>query len=50
MLDQISILLVLVVRPVRLNDSIHPVDGARDTVAGNKLGQIPAFTTQSLHV
>lgn len=49
MLDQISILLVLVVRPVRLNDSIHSVDGARDTVAGDKLGQIPAFPNQSLY-
>jgi hypothetical protein len=41
LLDHICILLVLVVRPVGLDDSIDPVDRARYPVSGDKLGKIP---------
>ena len=42
MLHHIRVLLVLVVGSVRLDNPIDSVDRARDAVAGDELGQIPA--------
>ena len=41
MLHHVRVLLVLVVGSVRLDNPIDAVDGARDAVAGDELGQIP---------
>lgn len=41
LLDYIHILLVLVVRPVCLDDLIHTVNGARNTVGCDEIGEIP---------
>lgn len=41
LLHHIGILLVLVVRPIRLNNPVDSINGAGDAVAGNELGQIP---------
>lgn len=39
----VLILLVLVIRPVRLDDALarHPVNGARNAASGDELGEIP---------
>lgn len=41
MLHHIRILLVLVVRSVRLDNTVDTIDRACDPVACNELGQIP---------
>jgi hypothetical protein len=41
LLDDIYVLLVLVVRSIRLNDLVHTVNGARDAVCGNEVGEVP---------
>jgi hypothetical protein len=40
MLNHISVLLVLVVRSIRLDDSIDTIDSAGNTVVRNELGKI----------
>lgn len=45
-LHNICVLLVLVVRSVRLDDAIDPVDGACNPVAGNEFGKIPVAVSQ----
>jgi hypothetical protein len=41
MLDDISILFVLVVWSCRLNDSLDPVYRTRDSIASDEFGKIP---------
>jgi hypothetical protein len=41
LLDEISVLLVLVIRAVRLDDSVDAVDRARYPLGGNEFGQVP---------
>ena len=41
MLHNVSILLVLVVWPVRLDDTLYSVDGAGYPVGSNEFGKIP---------
>jgi len=43
LLYHIRVLLVLVVWSVRLNDALDAVDGARDAVGGNELGEVPVW-------
>lgn len=47
--DNILVLLVLVVRPVGLDDTLacHAVDGARDSTGSDELGKVPVVV-QSL--
>lgn len=40
MLDHISVLLILIIRPVRLDDAVDAVDGAGDAVRGDEFGEI----------
>jgi hypothetical protein len=44
LLDHIHVLLVLVVRTVRLNDALDTVDGARDAVRCDELGEVPDWS------
>ena len=46
MLHYIRILLVLVVRPVRLDNPIHAVNRASNAIAGDKLGQVTVIGRQ----
>lgn len=43
--DNVLVLLVLVVWPVGLDDTLarHTVNGARDATPGNELGEIPDY-------
>ena len=41
LLDDVRILLVLVVRPVGLDDLVDPIDGAWDAVCCDELGEVP---------
>jgi hypothetical protein len=41
LLHHIGILLVLVIRPVGLDDALDAVDGARDPVRCDELGEVP---------
>lgn len=41
LLDHVRVLLVLVVRPVRLDDLVDAVDGAGYAVCGYEFGQVP---------
>ena len=40
MLDHIGVLLILIIRPVRLDDAVDAVDGAGDAVCGDEFGEI----------
>lgn len=40
LLDDVCVLLVLVVGPVRLDDFVDAVDGAGDAVCGDELGEV----------
>lgn len=46
MLHHIRILLVLVIRPVRLDNPIHAVNRASNAVAGDELGQVTVIDRQ----
>lgn len=39
--DHIGVLLILVIGSVRLDDALDAVDGARDPIRGDELGEIP---------
>jgi hypothetical protein len=41
----IGVLLVLVIRSVRLDNTIDPVNGACDSVTGNEFGKIPVVVS-----
>lgn len=47
MLHDAGVLLVLIIRSVRFDNAIDPVDGAGNAVAGDELGQIPIYVNQS---
>lgn len=49
MLDHVGILLVLVIWPVGLDDTVDSVDRACDPVAGDELGQIPGAVSTTQH-
>lgn len=42
LLDDVHVLLVLVVGSVGLDDALDAVNGARNAVGGNELGEVPA--------
>ena len=48
LLDHVMILLVLVVRPVRLDDAVDSVDGASNTACCNELRQISTIDNQHI--
>jgi hypothetical protein len=41
LLQDVGVLLILVVRPVRLNNALNAINGAGDAVGGNEFGEIP---------
>jgi hypothetical protein len=41
----IGVLLVLIIRSVRLNNTIDSVNGACDSVTGNEFGKIPVVVS-----
>ena len=45
MFHHIGILLILVIRSVRLDNPVHPVNRACDTVARNEFRQIPVVVS-----
>lgn len=46
LLDHVVVLLVLVIRPVRLNDTPDAVHCTRDTVRRNELREVPVIICQ----
>ena len=49
LLDHVDVLLVLVVGPVRLDDALDAVDGARYAVGGDELGEVPGLLADAPH-
>jgi hypothetical protein len=47
MLNHISVLLVLVVGSIRLDNAVHTIDGAGNAVVGNELGKITVILLAS---
>lgn len=48
LLHHIRVLLVLVVRPIRLDDPVDSINRACDAVAGNELGQVPVTVSRKV--
>lgn len=46
LLDHVSVLLVLVVGTVRLDDAVDAVDGAGNAVAGDEFGEVAFWTVR----
>ena len=49
MLDHISVLLILIIRPVRLDDAVDAVDGAGDAVRGDEFGEIAGMSISKIY-
>ena len=46
MLDDISVLLILIIRAVRFDDAVDAVNGAGDAVSGDEFGKVTAYGLQ----
>ena len=50
LLDHVSILFVLIIRSIRFDDTVDPVDCARNTIGCNELCQVTGEVCISLHL